>query len=48
MTYMSNGEQYIVVGISGAQYSAELLALKRPWQRQADVVTSERRRSNAL
>jgi quinoprotein glucose dehydrogenase len=28
MTYLHDGEQYIVVAISGAQYSGELLALK--------------------
>jgi quinoprotein glucose dehydrogenase len=28
MTYLHGGEQYIVVAISGAQYSGELLALK--------------------
>jgi quinoprotein glucose dehydrogenase len=28
MTYMLNGEQYLVVAISGAQYPGELLALK--------------------
>jgi quinoprotein glucose dehydrogenase len=30
MTYMLNGEQYIVVAISGAGYSGELLAFKLP------------------
>jgi len=30
MTYMLNGEQYLVVAISGAQYPGELLALKLP------------------
>ena len=30
MTYMLNGKQYIVVAISGAGYSGELLALKLP------------------
>jgi quinoprotein glucose dehydrogenase len=30
MTYMLNGQQYIVVSISGAGYSAELLALRLP------------------
>jgi quinoprotein glucose dehydrogenase len=28
MTYMLNGEQYLVVAISGAQYAGELLAFK--------------------
>jgi quinoprotein glucose dehydrogenase len=30
MTYMLNGEQYIVVAISGGNYSGELLAFKLP------------------
>jgi len=30
MTYLFNGKQYIVVAISGASYSAELLAFKLP------------------
>jgi quinoprotein glucose dehydrogenase len=30
ITYLHNGEQYIVVAISGAQYSGELLAFKLP------------------
>ena len=30
MTYMLNGQQYLVVAISGAGYSAELLAFKLP------------------
>jgi quinoprotein glucose dehydrogenase len=30
MTYLHEGEQHIVVAISGAQYSGELLALKLP------------------
>ena len=30
MTYMHGGEQYIVVAVSGAQYSGELLAFKLP------------------
>jgi glucose dehydrogenase len=30
MTYLHNGEQYIVVAVSGAQYSGELLAFKLP------------------
>ena len=30
MTYMLNGKQYIVVAISGAGYSGELLAFKLP------------------
>jgi quinoprotein glucose dehydrogenase len=30
MTYMLNGEQYLVVAISGAQYAGELLAFKLP------------------
>jgi quinoprotein glucose dehydrogenase len=30
MTYMMNGEQYILVAISGRNYSAELLAFKLP------------------
>ena len=30
MTYMLNGEQYLVVAISGAQYAGELLAYKLP------------------
>ncbi len=30
MTYMHDGEQYLVVAISGAQYPGELLALKLP------------------
>jgi len=30
MTYMLNGEQYLVVAISGAQYPGELLAFKLP------------------
>ncbi len=28
MTYMLNGEQYLVVAVSGAQYAGELLAFK--------------------
>jgi quinoprotein glucose dehydrogenase len=32
MTYMLNGQQYIVVAISGGNYSGELLALKLPKQ----------------
>jgi len=30
MTYMHNGKQYIVVAISGAGYSGELLAFRLP------------------
>jgi quinoprotein glucose dehydrogenase len=30
MTYMLNGRQYIVVAISGGNYSAELLAFRLP------------------
>jgi quinoprotein glucose dehydrogenase len=30
MTYMLNGQQYIVLAISGANYSAELLAFHLP------------------
>jgi hypothetical protein len=30
MTYLLDGEQYIVVAISGANYSGELLAFKLP------------------
>jgi quinoprotein glucose dehydrogenase len=30
MTYLHNGEQYLIVAISGAQYAGELLALKLP------------------
>ena len=30
MTYMLNGEQYLVVAIGGGVYSAELLAFKLP------------------
>ena len=30
MTYFYNGKQYIVVAISGASYSGELLAFKLP------------------
>jgi len=30
MTYMLNGKQYIVVAISGGNYSAELLAFRLP------------------
>jgi quinoprotein glucose dehydrogenase len=30
MTYLHGGEQYIVVAVSGPQYSGELLALKLP------------------
>ena len=30
MTYMLNGKQYIVVAISGAGYSAELVAYRVP------------------
>ncbi len=30
MTYAVNGEQYVVVAISGAQYAGELLAFKLP------------------
>jgi quinoprotein glucose dehydrogenase len=30
MTYMLNGQQYIVVPVSGAGYSAEFLAFKLP------------------
>ena len=30
MTYMLNGTQYIVLAISGAGYSGELLALRVP------------------
>ena len=30
MSYMHNGQQYIVVAISGASYSGELLAFKLP------------------
>ena len=33
ITYMLNGEQYIVVAVSGAGYSGELLAYKLPRQR---------------
>jgi quinoprotein glucose dehydrogenase len=32
MTYMLNGQQYLVVAISGANYSAELLAFRLPQQ----------------
>ena len=30
MTYLYRGEQYLVVAVSGAQYSGELLAFKLP------------------
>ncbi len=30
MTYMLNGKQYIVLAISGGNYSAELLAFRLP------------------
>ena len=30
MTYMLNGKQYIVVAISGGNYSGELVAFKLP------------------
>jgi hypothetical protein len=30
MTYSLNGKQYLVVAISGASYSGELLAFKLP------------------
>ena len=30
MTYLYRGEQYIVVAVSGAQYSGELIAFKLP------------------
>jgi hypothetical protein len=30
MTYMLNGKQYLVVAISGASYSGELLAFRLP------------------
>jgi quinoprotein glucose dehydrogenase len=30
MTYMLNGEQYIVVAIGGGNYSGELVAFKLP------------------
>jgi hypothetical protein len=30
MTYLLNGKQFIVVSVSGAGYSAELLAFKLP------------------
>ena len=30
MTYMLNGRQYIVVAVSGAGYSGELIALRLP------------------
>ena len=30
MTYMLNGKQYIVVAISGGNYTGELLALRLP------------------
>jgi len=30
MTYLWNGKQYIVVAISGGNYSGELLAFKLP------------------
>ena len=30
MTYMLNGKQYIVIAISGGNYSGELLAFKLP------------------
>jgi quinoprotein glucose dehydrogenase len=30
MTYMLDGRQYIVISISGANYSGELLALRLP------------------
>ena len=30
MTYMLNGEQYIVVAIGGGSYSGELLAFRLP------------------
>jgi mono/diheme cytochrome c family protein len=42
MTYSLNGEQYIVVAISGASYSGELLAFKLPAEAPAARVTAER------
>jgi quinoprotein glucose dehydrogenase len=30
MTYMLNGQQYVVVAIGGGNYSAELVAFKLP------------------
>jgi quinoprotein glucose dehydrogenase len=38
MTYMFNGRQYIVLAISGAGYSAELIAFRAP-QRQASTAS---------
>ena len=32
MTYMLNGKQYIVIAVSGGNYSGELIAYKLPWQ----------------
>ena len=30
MTYMHNGQQYIVIAVSGGNYSAELIAFRLP------------------
>jgi len=35
MTYMLNGQQYIVVAVSGGTYTAELLAFKLPTEAAA-------------
>ena len=44
MTYMLNGKQYIVVAISGGNYSGELLAFRLPGRMQ----TYERSMSRAV
>jgi len=38
MTYMLNGRQYLVVAISGAGYSGELIAFRAP-QARADTAS---------
>ena len=40
MTYMLNGRQYLIVAISGGNYSGELVAFRAP---QAATTTAQRR-----
>ena len=35
MTYLHNGRQYIVIGVSGGNYSGELLAFRLPQQERS-------------
>ena len=45
MTYMLNGRQYIVVGVSGGNYTGEYIAFALP---QSEIRTHDHRRSAVI